>query len=252
VSRTGPRLLSLPREHGAWITLGAAVSVGLVLARHDDRLVAAAGMAVCLVVAFLARAPMEQLAIRRPARFDPVALALLLVPAVAGTTLAARGGLLFGSFGAAIAFGGGAAAALARRARVHRHQAFEALAMGGLGAAALPIASASGTPLSVALFPSVALAVHAAVAVPLLRTELRPRERVRGGAADLQAAVALAACALLFVAGGHALLAAALAPRFLHLGARRLGVLALRTPVAIGVREIVLLAAAAALAVRAP
>jgi hypothetical protein len=124
--------------------------------------------------------------------------------------------------------------------------------MGALGACALPIALAGGAPLGSdrrALMASLVLGVHAALAVPLVRTELRPRERAMSRRAELAGLVALGALAAALVASGHALLSLALLPRGLQIATRPLGLPTPRRPSRIGIAETALLAACAVIIV---
>ena len=161
-----------PREHGGYLTLGGAALAGVLLATAAAP---AVGFALALSGGFFARGPFERSA---PwGRADAVLLSLSSVAVVFGAWLAARAGNVFGiaAGSAALAIVGGAW--WARHTREHRAARFEIAAMAILGGAAGPIALAGGLPVRSSLALAIVLGVHAAVSVPLVRSELRPRER---------------------------------------------------------------------------
>jgi hypothetical protein len=210
-----PARLSLPREHGAYLTLVGAIACGAWVA---PSIVPALGMGLALAASFCARGPADRLAARLELRaWDGAALAGLAGPAALGVGLAASsaGGVAWLVL-AVVPLVTPAASFIARRRRAQRDLGVELAAMGWLGACAGLIAVAGGASPARAAALSVALGAHAGLAVPLLRVELRPAwaGARRGVAGAVAAALVVVAAAL--VALGAPLLVVALAPRALH------------------------------------
>jgi hypothetical protein len=234
------RALSIPHEHGGYLTsLGAALAaVGIAPAP-----LAALGVGVAVVAAFVARGAIDRLAVGKPlARWDRPALALLAALMAGGALLVGwRASPWWGAATAAVCLAMLAGSVTAQLARKQRDALFEALGMGALGASAGLGAFAAGASLAAAATAALALAAHAAIAVPLVRTELRPRERALGGRALVLAALGVLVAAGGLMALGHPLAAAALAPRALHVADRairrpappRAGIVGLRETLAL-------------------
>jgi hypothetical protein len=230
------RALSLPHEHGGYLTIAGAAFAGVALAHAR-----APALAVSAVVtaAFFARAPVEQLVRRRGAPLDGAAVvvltgivlasALALADAWASITLAVAAAIVAGS-------------ALARRARSHRATWFEALGMAALGASGGLAARAGGADLRVAFVLALVVGVHTCLAVPLVRSEVRPRERMRARGASIVALGLVVAAALLLVLVGSGRCSIALLPRALHAATRSLLPPAKARPNVVGVRESIMLA----------
>ena len=202
--------ISLPREHGGYVTL-AGVSIVAAVAAQDA--LAAAGAVVVLGAAFFARAQVERRAAGLPLRSgDPAALAALTVLAGAGAWLAGRMVPWFalaavGTAGAILA-----GALWARRHRLHRSAAFELLGMTGLGASSALAALAGGAPARTAAVVGLVLGVHAGLSVPLVRGALRRGKRPARARGPILLAVLAATVAALILLGS-APAALALTPR---------------------------------------
>ena len=230
------RRVSLPHEHGALVTLVAAFATGAAIAPAH---LAAASSGILLLAAFFARAPIEQRAAGHAATFDGSALLTLgLLSAIAATAAIVSGAdrRLLG-LATAWAIGILASSYLARRIRLHRDTYFEILGMAVLGASVVPVALVGQASLRTALAAGIVLATHAAASVPLVRSELRPRERALANEADARAALLIVAGGLAVYLVGMPLLACALAPRALHLLARRLRLSPSVGPLLVGLRE---------------
>jgi hypothetical protein len=165
----------------------------------------------------------------------------------------AGGAALSGSWlVAAAALAVPAAALVARRLRSHRAAWFELAGMAALGATAALAAWIGAAPLDAALVLGVVLGAHSAAAVPLVRTQLRRRERTGARDAGAKALVIAGSGALLVVLLGHPLAALALAPRAAQAILRLV-----RTPdpavsaTVVGLRETVLLVVATVVTVLA-
>lgn len=239
--------VSLPHEHGGYLTVGGGAIVALALA-PDTR--APIFAAATLLASFFARGPLEAFAVRgKGAAWDHLALALLLGVAALATIAAAWLAGVRAAPAILLAVATLVGSVLARWQRDHRSAWFEATGMGALGAGAGALLWAGGSTLRTALAVAIALGANAAIAVPLVRSELRRRERAQRDTADLYAASLLAVACLLLVAARAPLAMIALFPRTLQLVARRLS--ASRSPAraaAIGLRETgILLVAALAL-----
>lgn len=204
--------LSLPGEHGAHLTLAAAVVTAALLSGHP---VPALAMALVLTMAFLARGPLERMAVRLPLRsWDRPALAGMVILAGAGSAgvmLEGPGPWSFLGLPAALLAAAGAFAA--RRTRHHRAVGLEVVAMGSLGASAGLIALCGGVAPPRAVGLALVLGAHAAASVLLLRTRLRPRARAGRRLALLEATALVALAALGLVALGLPVMMLALVPR---------------------------------------
>jgi hypothetical protein len=243
------RNLSLPREHGAHLTLAAAVVTATLSASQP---VPALGMGIVLTMAFLARGPLERLAAGHALRaWDGPALGVMLGLAGVGALvvgLEVPGVWWLGAVAAAATVPAGAY--LARRASLHRAAALEFVAMGALGASAGLAALCGGMAPARAIGLAAVLGAHAAVSVPMLRTEIRKRARVgrRGAllaAAGLLALVGAGLCGL-----GYPAMTLALVPRAAQIGLALLEARpAPRRPQALGLQETALLALAVAVLV---
>jgi hypothetical protein len=191
--------VSLPGEHGAYLTLaGGALAAAMVAPAPLPAL----GAAVAMVMAFLARGPIERRARgAAPREWDAAALVAMVGLAVAGALIAGVPALLLAAAAVPVA------AFAARRSRRMRTEAFEIAAMGALGASAGLAAWCGGLAVGAAAAVGVVLGVHAATSVAVVRGAVRGR----GGL--LWAAVAVGAAAVAVVAVGQALCAVALLPR---------------------------------------
>ena len=237
--RAQPLRLSLPGEHGAYLTLlGAAVAALLVAPRSIPVL----AVAWLMAATFLARGWADRLAARHPLRaWDRLAIALETAVAVAALAWLAREpvvALLAGGFAAVTLV----ASALARRMRRHRDPRVELVGLGGLGASAGLAAWASGTAVVDALILGGVLAAHAATAVYAVRPALGKRGKL---SRPTMGYLWLAAVAVGCVALGRPLAALALVPRLALLALRP----AAATASQVGIRETFALAAAVALVV---
>lgn len=235
------RSISWPHEHGALMTLVGGCVLALLVAPSPP---AALAVALVLAAGFFAREPLV-----RRARWDGLLLAgcaLVAALALAWLSPGAPAIALVTATGALVMIAG---FVWARRRRWHRAPLFEGLGMAALGASAGLGALAGGTrPVHAALLGLV-LAVHALVTVPLVRSEVRRRERANAGRAGLLAVLALLAAMAVLALAGTPLLSLAFAPRLLQLGWRRAVGVQSSLPAELAVRETVLLAATIALAV---
>lgn len=232
------RSLSLPHEHGGYLTLlGGVVAAALL----SPRPVAAVGAGMALAAAFFARE-----ALVKHARWDDAFLTVLAIGAAAGVGLA---GWPWGGLAAAGAAAILAAFLLARRARQHRAPWFEWVGMAAMGGAAGLEAAAGGTPWPRAAALGLLLAAHAVVSVPVVRTQLRKRERIQAPRADTVALGVLSAAAAALVVAGFPALALALAPRAAQLVWRRYAGVRPARPAVVGARELALLSSVVVLAV---
>lgn len=205
------RAISLPHEHGGYLTLLGATLAGTGLAEARGPALA---VGVATLVAFFVRAPIEQLARCRGARRD----GLLLVGLLALFALAVLlGGRLFALLPAVAVV---AASGLARWARVGRKSWFEAAGMATLGASAGLMAVAGGAPVLTGVGLALVLGAHAGVAVPLVRAEVRPRERPRARRLGALCLLPLGLVAAALAGLGLPLWGLALLPRALHAAAR--------------------------------
>jgi hypothetical protein len=211
------RAISFPHEHGGGVVaVGATLSAALV-APEPSRAVA---VGICVAASFLARGPVDRLAARKPlARFDGTLLAALAI--LAGAALVLLGWAAAGvTLGACTVIIG--ASAIARRTRKHRDVRVEIAGLAFLGATAGLAALLGGASTARAAQLALVIGVHGALAVPLVRAELRPRELQHLGARLLPAAVVLGGLALVLVLAGAPRVVLALAPRAVHLIASRL------------------------------
>jgi hypothetical protein len=240
------RSLSLPHEHGGYLTLlGGSVAAALLSPRPTVALAAAAAV----IAAFFARGPIEkQLLDGTPARWDRYAFAVLALTVVAASTMAALRGGARALPAVAVPLAIVGAALSARRMRAHRSRPFELVAMAALGASTGCIALAGGTTWRVAAALAILLGVHAAAAVPLVRSELRPRERARA-ARDAGLALGLVAVGAALLAMLSPPAAIAFAPRIAQLAVRSFGRPTVLRPAWVGLRETAILATTVALAV---
>jgi hypothetical protein len=200
--------VSLPNEHGAYLTLvGSAATAVLVAPAPGPAL----GAAVALATAFLSRGPLERRARGAALRvWDGPALALLAGLAIAGVVVAAavRPPALPVVISAALAVP--VAALLAKRSRRTRTEAFEMAALGALGASAGLAAWCGGLPIRAAAAVALVLGTHAATSVPVVRSVVRGRPRVE---LLLASSLALVAAVVAVVLAGTPLAALALLPR---------------------------------------
>jgi hypothetical protein len=239
--------LSLPHEHGAWLTLAGSAAAAALLAPAKAP---ALGAALAVGAGFLLRAPVDKLGARKPlAQWDLPALPLLLALAATGALLAGRlhpaGAWLAGA--AAVALPG--ASLLARVTRRQRAPWVELAAMAALGTTAGVMAWAGGCAMHKSIALSIALAAHAAASVPLVRTELRRRERDGAAQAAVTALAMVGSAGVLLLLDQEYYLCFALVPRLLHAGLRLGGVPGARSAARAGGRETAALAAVVALAV---
>jgi hypothetical protein len=235
--------LSLPREHGGYLTLGAAAVAGVCTAPSRW---AAIGLAVAVAAAFFARAPVERW--RRPASWDRVVLGGYALALAAGVALAARVRPMAALVAAVLALALVGASLWARSSRLQRDARFELVGMTALGASAGAVAFAGGASPHAATLVAVILGAHAASSVLLVRSELRPVERAHSERARAAALAWIALGAALAASLGPLRVALALMPRLAHLGWHRLvGPAASPRASRVGVRETILLALAVAI-----
>src|SRR5215468_8466905 len=237
------RAITLPREHGAYLTLAA---VALTAGRLGPNGGAALGAALVVSAAFFLRAPIERIDGGHPLRrWDLPAMVLLAALAALGAS-AATAARPEAGIGLAIAAGGLVAGSLlARRGRCARGARFETVAMGALGASAGVAAWCGGSAPSAAVAIAAVLGAHAAASVPLVRA--RVHRRHAPGRPLLAAAALVAAGVAVAAAAGHLQAAFALTPRAADLAASSLRGLRHAHPRTIGWRETGLLAAVVAL-----
>jgi hypothetical protein len=230
--------VSFPHEHGAGLLLIMGVAGAAVVA---PRPLAVVGTGLTLAAGFVARDPLIK---RAPG--DPLLIATAALAFAIGVWLMpSPWNLILGASTAAVVLAHG----LAVRWRRQRTAAFELLGMTGLGLAAGASAVAGGASPTSAMIYGAILAVHAAVTVPLVRTQIRPRERARAHAAEAAAAAVLGLAAGGFALAGIASAGLGLLPRAVHVAWRASkGVRPLR-PALVGALESVLLAAAVVIAV---
>lgn len=228
--------VSLPHEHGGYLTVGGGALVAAALA-PDVR--APLLGAVTILASFFARGPLEAFAVRgKEATWDRLALLSFFGVAAAATCAATKlaGVRAAPTVGLAAAMLVGSV--LARWQRDHRSAWFEMAGMAALGAGAGALLWAGGATLRTSLAVAIALGANAAIAVPIVRSELRRRERAQRNTADVHAALLLAlACGLLYVATAPSAMLA-LGPRMAQLAVRRfLPSDEPARPAAVGLRE---------------
>jgi hypothetical protein len=213
--------LSLPREHGGSLTVAAAAIVAAALAPAPA---AAIGVALAVAAAFFARGPIDRAAARVALReWDVPWLALLGVFLAAGMVLSAVRSAWLAAATLALCAVMVVGSALARTARLQRSILLEVLGMSALGGSAGLALVAAGASPSLSATAAIVLAVHAGISVPLVRSELRRRERAAGRRSVGIAALAVLGGAALVVALGHPFGALALGPRAAHLAVRAAG-----------------------------
>ncbi|HEX9104144.1 MAG TPA: YwiC-like family protein [Polyangia bacterium] len=239
------RALSLPHEHGGYLTIAGAAASGVALAHARGPALAVAAVTAA---AFFARAPVEQLARNKGARLDG-ALVVALGAVVFG------GALALGSGWAALALVVAAAivcgSLVARRGRWQRAAWFETLGMAALGGSAGLIAVAGGADLGTGAALAIVVGVHTGLAVPLVRAEVRPRERGLARRAGGIALAVVAAAATVLALAGLGRFALALAPRALHALSRATWPASPSRPTVVGLRESAMLAAVVSLVILA-
>jgi hypothetical protein len=237
------RAFSLPHEHGGYLTLAGATIAGVAVAGAHA---AALAVGVVAAAAFFARAPLEQLSRGRAARWDVAALA-----ALAAVALVAAAGA--GGWRAGAALGLASliviASVSARHVRAQRSLWFETAGMAALGASAGLVAVTGGASPRTGALLAIVLAAHAGVAVPLVRAELRPRERARATTMAWTSLAALAVAGGALVALDGAAATFALLPRTLHAATRLMTPAAPTRPSRVGWRETALLALVVAILV---
>ena len=229
------RTLSLPHEHGGYLTIAGATAAGVSLAHARGPSLA---IGAVVAAAFFARAPVEELVRGRGARFDGIAVAALAAVVLAASL---ELGGIWAAFALFVASAIVCGSAFARQGRWHRATWFETLGMATLGASAGLVAFAGGVELRVAIAIGMVIAAHTGLAVPLVRSEVRPRERARARHAARMAlcALALSAIAVALVARGR--FALALVPRTLHALVLTRSSPSPSHPNAVGVRETAML-----------
>jgi hypothetical protein len=247
VNAVKPARLSLPHEHGGYLVLvgGAIAAIAI-----SPRPLVAGVSALAIMASFFARAPLEKRALKRhSAAWDRIALFGFSIVILSSGSLALfeNGARAIPALAVVPAIIGGSYVVRSRRG--HRSQSFELIGMAALGASAGPMMLAGGTSLGVAAACGVVLGVHAAVAVPLVRSELRPAERGRAGAAERSALWMIGGGAALLLVLGVSRAAVALAPRLIQRFARPFGSRKPLRPAWVGLRETVVLAVAVALLV---
>jgi hypothetical protein len=235
------RTLSLPHEHGAYLTLAGATIAGAAVGHaHAD----AVAFALVLAATFFARGPAEAMAVGRARRGDGIALTALTGVAGAAAGYLSRFDELAAVAAAAFAVAIIGCGLVARLVRQHRTYLFEIAGMAAVAASSGAIARVGGASARESLLLALVLAAHTTVAVPLVRAELRKRERERAGDARAIAAIVMAAAAFALLVADAPYLMAALLPRtVLVLLAPRA-----RKPSTVGVHETIALAATVAIA----
>lgn len=212
-----PPIVTLPREHGGYLTLTLATAVGILVAPLH---LAALAIGAALGLGFVAHAPLDRMAGGTPPRrWDVPVTALCLAGACALAVMASRTGGAPGALALAGVLVLPVGSYLVRRMRNHRAVWFELLAMGGLGASSGFTAWVGGAALARSVLAGALLGAHAAVSVPLVRTQLRAREEASGGTLLWAAAALLGAAALAFLLGRPAA-ALAVVPRLVEVGVR--------------------------------
>ncbi|MBI4509194.1 MAG: hypothetical protein HY698_06135 [Deltaproteobacteria bacterium] len=230
--------ISLPREHGAYLTLVGATIAG-ALAASDPAPAVAAGFT--LGMAFLARGVLDRLVVGLPLReWDATAVVLMACALGEGARIAGSRHWGFTMLAVACALALTVSSVMARRARKHRHLLFELLGLGILGTCAGIIGLAGGLVPKAALALAAVLGAHAASSVPVVRGTVR-----KGLAPPMRF---LAAClGLILIAGalafalGIPLLAAALVPRLADSVVGLTSGFRHARPAVVGVRETVYL-----------
>ncbi|HTM19946.1 MAG TPA: YwiC-like family protein [Kofleriaceae bacterium] len=237
--------LSLPAEHGAWITTLGAAALAIYLAPAP---LAAATAALACIAGFVGRGPIERGAAGRTlGTGDRLLLAGCAAAAAAAVLLLPAGPARL--LAAATAIGFPAAGAAARALRAQRTLAVELAglaATGGVAAVVLLAGGAGGARIAVV---AAAIAVYAAATVLAVRGEARrgpPAASRRNALLGLTVGAAGALALLTAVP----LAAAGFLPRLIAAGARalrparrnRIGAIALRETLAL-LAFLVLLAA---------
>lgn len=240
------RKLSLPHEHGGYLTLVGA-SLASALVSPDP--IAAIGVGVAVTAAFLARGALDRVAVRAPLHgWDGVALLVLAAAAAGGIALAARGGEVWALVTIALCAAMVIGSMLVRRAHKQRHAGFELVAMTGLGGSAGLGALAAGASAETATVIAVIIGTHAGLAVPLVRTEVRRRERHHRPQAVAGSALWLLTATAAVAVLGRPIVALAFVPRAAQILHRALREVAPQPPSVVGARETAVLAAVVALA----
>jgi hypothetical protein len=237
------RAISLPHEHGAYLTLAGATIAGASIAHaHVD----AAVFAVVLVAVFFARGSIEALAVGRPRPWDGLAVLVFATVAAAALGFLSRLDALAAALAAVFAAGIVGFSLIARIVRRHRTHLFEIAGMATMAASSGAVARVGGASLRDSLLLAIVLAAHATVAVPLVRAELRRRERVHAPEARAGAAIVLVGAATTLWWVGAPYLTLALIPRatLITVGTY----LQPRRPAAVGIHETLALVATLALA----
>src|SRR5262249_43136992 len=154
------RLISLPREHGAYLTLAGGAAAAAFVAPDVG---GALAVALTFAAAFLVRGPLERLAAGlAPRRWDLDAIVLPPGLGAAAAALAALARLAVLPLLAAGALALPVAALLARRRKLLRGLSFELAAMGALGASAGLAAWCGGLDARAAAALAAVLGAHAA------------------------------------------------------------------------------------------
>lgn len=239
--------VSLPHEHGGWVTATAATLAAVVLAPAPA---VALGVGLAVLASFVARGPVDRWAAHAALRrWDVAMVAALSVAVAAGAALVASRSLFFGAATLALAAGVLVASALARAARKQRAVIVETAGLAALGASAGLGLLAAGAPFALAASVALVLAGHAGASVPLVRSELRRRERSGARRAAGSGILLVTVAAALVTLVGQPALALALAPRAAHLVVRAARPPAASRPAWSALRETTLLAASVLLLV---
>ncbi len=232
--------LSLPREHGALITLGGAITLAIVLAPAPLDALAAA---LACAAGFFARGPLERhVAGGRLLARDPLLLGACAALAAAAIARIAVLDPAMAAAAAVVALAFPTAGAVARLRRAHRSLPVETAGMIACGAVAGLVLWIGGAAPERAGLLAAVLALYGAATVLAVRGEARklPAASSRRNALLGLAVAGAGAIALLFALP---LAAAGLLPRMVTAAARAARPLARPHIHAIAIRETVALAA---------
>ena len=232
------RWFSLPAEHGAYLTLLGAATLGILAAPERTP---ASGAALALAAAFVGRGPVDALWTRhRAARMDVPLLIASAILVLLGTALTAGTAPLAAAVVLASALVLMTGTLVVSRLGGRRAESFIAIGMAAMAGAVGLVAWAGGAPpRQVGLLAGI-LSTHSLASVWIVRSLVLPRERPLLGARIVSTLAALGLSAVVLVLVGASGGAAALAPRVALVLAAPL--LPGRAPWVIGLSETVALA----------